>query len=101
MFDGQPVERYTEGVETTLLDRSRREFMMEVLEGTWEEILEHGKELAGRRVKVIVEDTPEQKLDPRWEQFIGAVEAPAPTCARDSEKEIGRILQEKRSRRKL
>src|SRR2546421_9326480 len=56
---------------------------MQVLEGTWEEIEARKAELVGHRLRVIVEDDEpaSQELDPRWQRFIGAVEAPTPTDA--------------------
>jgi hypothetical protein len=71
---------------------------MQVLEGTWEEILEHGPELAGHRVRVIVEDEAvDQEIDPRWQRFIGAVEAETPTDARDVEQVFGQGLRQKKA----
>ena len=71
---------------------------MQVLEGTWEEKLEHSPRLAGHRVRVIVEDeAAEQEIDPRWQRFIGAAEAETPTDARDVEKVFVRGLRQKKA----
>jgi len=48
-----------------------------VIEGTWEEILSHGQELAGRRVRVAVldaPDTPPAMLDQVLAPLIRAAE---------------------------
>jgi hypothetical protein len=57
------------------------------LEGTWEEILEHASELAGRRVRVTV--LPTAIVEPDWEQMTPAERfAASMDLAEELEKEM-------------
>ncbi len=75
-----------------------------VLEGTWEEILAQQERLRGKRVRVTVLEIPECEERNRSQAanlleflapYVGALEYDVLPPARDIEKVLGQILEEK------
>ena len=68
-----------------------------VIEGTWEEILRHGPELAGRRVRVAVLDEPAAPvmLDEALAPLIRAAEELAVTPPIGGDDAIGEAIADK------
>jgi hypothetical protein len=69
-----------------------------VIEGTWEEVLRHGPELAGRRVRVAVLDGPGSPLiglDQALEPLIRAAEALAAEPSTSVDDPVGEAIADK------
>lgn len=76
----------------------------QTFEGTWEEIVEHAAELAGRRVRVtVVEDSSGGKpgLEELMAGYVGSVSSEPPHNLSERVEEVfGEIIEEKQNKRK-
>jgi hypothetical protein len=69
-----------------------------VIEGTWEEVLRHGPELAGRKVRVAVLDspaTPPTMLDQALAPLIRAAEELAAEPPSVGDDAVGEVIADK------